>query len=132
MTYRRDFLVSVGATTAAVGLGLSLPAAAVAKAGTGRPSAANRFARHLNGSFEFAGVDSLSGTSAQLVEIVDRSGDVRLDQFELVFRAPPGGELGEGVYRMTTPSGERSEHLVQPLAGRGTDRGFTVHFSLLV
>ena len=43
-----------------------------------------------------------------------------------------GGELGEGIYAMTTPSGDRSARFVQPLAGRGEDREFAVHVCRLV
>ena len=131
MTYRREFMLSLGAATAALGVGLSLPAAAKSALAAGSRSAAERFAPHLGASFEFAGVNSPRGAQATLVEIVDRGCDAHVDQFELVFRAPAGQGLDEAVFRMTTPSGERSEHLVQPLAGLGSDRNFSVHFSLL-
>lgn len=133
MTDRRDFMFSVSSTAAAVGLSTSLPVAALSGTGIADVEhARGRFSEHLNGRFRFSDPQGLRSTDAELVEIVELSMDPQVDQFELVFRAPFGGELGEGIYAMTTPSGDRFARFVQPLAGHGEQREFTVHVCRLV
>ena len=135
MIDRRDFLLAAGAAT--VGMA---PSAAIAALPSDTFASApfiaggvtrRQFSEHLNAEFEFSQLDGLHGTRAELIAIEDRGTGSEIEQFELLFRAPPGGELPEGVFAMKGPSGARSAHLVQPAAGMGKERKFAVHFSLL-
>ncbi|HAV35434.1 MAG TPA: hypothetical protein DCX52_03585 [Massilia sp.] len=119
-----------GGTLAAAGLGLNIATAAASEEfGWSRANASALVGQAfwLNHP-EFG---ALAVTLVSLQEAVLKKPDPRLDQFSLIFHAPPAPAMAEGTYDFDHPALGRFALHLTPAGGNGDHASYRSDFTLL-
>jgi hypothetical protein len=75
---------------------------------------------------------SPSLTPMKLTKVYDGSGNLRTEQFSLVFAGPRDVRFLEGIYTVTHPVAGKTKMLLQPKARDAYNRYYTAVFNLLL